>query len=320
MSTSKTVGIVGARGHTGAELIRLIARHPHLELAFVSSRELDGQKVSDHIPEFSGELRYENLSHEQVGGNGADAVILALPNGKAAELVAAIDAQAPDTVVVDLSADYRFDERWYYGLPELTRQKYAGQKRISNPGCYATAMQLAIAPLKDRLAGPPQCFGVSGYSGAGTTPSDKNNVELLRDNLMPYALTGHVHEREVSKQLDHPIEFMPHVAPHFRGLSITANLHLSIAFEREEVLARYHGRYADEPLVKLLDDAPWVSRIAGAHHVDIGGFTLSGDGKRLGVVATEDNLLKGAATQALQNLNLAFGLDEFTGIPMEHHA
>ena len=162
MSTSKTVGIVGARGHTGAELIRLIARHPHLELAFVSSRELDGQKVSDHIPEFSGELRYENLSHEQVGGKGADAVILALPNGKAAELVAAIDAQAPDTVVVDLSADYRFDERWYYGLPELTRQKYAEQKRISNPGCYATAMQLAIAPLKGRLAGPPQCFGVSG--------------------------------------------------------------------------------------------------------------------------------------------------------------
>ena len=126
MAIKKTVGIVGARGYTGAELIRLIARHPQLELAFVSSRELAGQPVSAHIAGFIGELRYENLSHEQVAGKGADAVILALPNGKAGEIVAALDAQAPATIVVDLSADYRFDEGWYYGLPELTRDGYAG--------------------------------------------------------------------------------------------------------------------------------------------------------------------------------------------------
>lgn len=317
MSTPKTVGIVGARGHTGAELIRLIARHPHLELAFVSSRELAGQKVSDHIDGFAGDLRYENLGHEQVGAKGADAVILALPNGKAAELVAAIDAQAPATVIVDLSADYRFDDRWYYGLPELTRQHYAGQTRISNPGCYATAMQLAIAPLQDRLAGPPQCFGVSGYSGAGTTPSDKNNTELLRDNLMPYALTDHMHEREVSRQLGVPVEFMPHVAPHFRGITMTVNLWLQQPAKVEEIRALYRERYADEPLVHVLDEAPWVSRIAGRHDVEIGGFTLAPGGKRLVVVATLDNLLKGAATQAMQNLNLAFGFDELESIPQE---
>jgi N-acetyl-gamma-glutamyl-phosphate reductase len=181
-------------------------------------------------------------------------------------------------------------------------------------------MQLAIAPMVNVLDGPVQCFGVSGYSGAGTSPSDKNNVALLRDNLMPYALAGHIHEREVPHQLQHPVEFMPHVAPHFRGISMTCNLHLSIAFDREEVLARYQQRYAHEPLVHVLDEAPWVSRIAGKHHVEIGGFTLSGDGKRLVVVATEDNLLKGAATQALQNLNLAFGLDELAGIPLEARA
>lgn len=316
MSITKTVGIVGARGHTGAELIRLIARHPHLELAFVSSRELDGQKVSGHIPEFAGDLRYENLSHEQVGGKGADAVILALPNGKAAGLVAAIDAQAPATVIVDLSADYRFDPHWYYGLPELTRQDYAGQTRISNPGCYATAMQLAIAPLRDRLAGPPQCFGVSGYSGAGTTPSDKNNTELLRDNLMPYALTDHMHEREVSRHLGVPVEFMPHVAPHFRGITMTVNLWLQQAMKIEDVRALYRARYEAEPLVRILDEAPWVSRIAGRHGVEIGGFTLAPGGKRLVVVATLDNLLKGAATQAMQNLNLAFGLEELEGVPL----
>ena len=317
MSTPKTVGIVGARGHTGAELIRLIARHPHLELAFVSSRELAGQKVSDHIDGFAGDLRYENLGHEQVGAKGVDAVILALPNGKAADLVASIDAQAPATVIVDLSADYRFDDRWYYGLPELTRQHYAGQTRISNPGCYATAMQLAIAPLQDRLAGPPQCFGVSGYSGAGTTPSDKNNTELLRDNLMPYALTDHMHEREVSRQLGVPVEFMPHVAPHFRGITMTVNLWLQQPAKVEEIRALYRERYADEPLVHVLDEAPWVSRIAGRHDVEIGGFTLAPGGKRLVVVATLDNLLKGAATQAMQNLNLAFGFDELESIPQE---
>ncbi|MFT3668088.1 MAG: N-acetyl-gamma-glutamyl-phosphate reductase [Pseudoxanthomonas sp.] len=317
MSTPKTVGIVGARGHTGAELIRLIARHPHLELAFVSSRELDGQKVSDHIEGFTGELRYENLSHEQVGVKGADAVILALPNGKAGDLVAALDAQAPDTVIVDLSADYRFDPHWYYGLPELTRQDYAGQTRISNPGCYATAMQLAIAPLLGRLAGPPQCFGVSGYSGAGTTPSDKNNTELLRDNLMPYALTDHMHEREVSRHLGVPVEFMPHVAPHFRGITMTVNLWLQQAAKLEEIRAFYRERYANEPLIRVLDEAPWVSRIAGRHGVEIGGFTLAPGGKRLVVVATLDNLLKGAATQAMQNLNLAFGFDELNSIPQE---
>ncbi|MCL6711351.1 N-acetyl-gamma-glutamyl-phosphate reductase [Pseudomonas sp. R2.Fl] len=317
----KTVGIVGARGHTGAELIKLIDRHPHLELAFVSSRELDGQKVSDHIAGFSGALRYESLSHEQVGGKGADAVILALPNGKAAELVAAIDAQAPATVVVDLSADYRFNSDWYYGLPELTRDTYAGQTRISNPGCYATAMQLAIAPVLDQLAGPPQCFGVSGYSGAGTTPSDKNNVELLRDNLMPYALADHMHEREVSRHLGVPVEFMPHVAPHFRGITMTVNLYLQQAIKPDDMRALYRQRYAGEPLIRVRDDAPWVSRIAGRHGVEIGGFTVAPGGKRMVVVATLDNLLKGAATQAMQNLNTAFGFDELESIPVDafHH-
>ena len=314
---SKTVGLVGARGHTGAELIRLIARHPQLELAFVSSRELAGQQVSAHIEGFAGELRYENLGHEQVAARGADVVILALPNGKAGDIVAALEAQAPDTLIVDLSADYRFDENWYYGLPALTRASYAGQKRISNPGCYATAMQLSIAPLLDRLAGPPQCFGVSGYSGAGTTPSDKNDTDKLRDNLMPYALADHMHEREVSRHLGVPVEFMPHVAPHFRGITMTVNLWLDAAMKVEDVRALYRSRYAGEPLIRILDEAPWVSRIAGKHGVEIGGFTVAPGGKRVVVVSTLDNLLKGAATQAMQNLNTAFGFDELASIPLE---
>lgn len=311
-----SVALVGARGHVGVELITLITRHPHFELAAVSSRELAGQRVDAHVSGYRGELCYGSYAHDALPDLGVDAVVLALPNGKAAICVDAFDAAGADPVIIDLSADYRFDDTWYYGLPELTRDRYRGQRRISNPGCYATAMQLAIAPMLDMLEGAVQCFGVSGYSGAGTTPSDKNDPDKLRDNLMPYALAGHVHEREATRQLGHPVEFMPHVAAHFRGLTITANLHLSQAVERDAVIARYRARYDDEPLVRLVDDAPWVSQIAGAQHVEIGGFTLSEDGRRLVLVATEDNLLKGAATQALQNLNRAFGFDEFEGIPL----
>ncbi len=310
-----TLGIVGARGHTGAELIKLVAAHPRLQLAFVSSRELDGKPLADHHPEYTGELHYENLDADAVAAKGVDAVILALPNGLAAPFVAAIQAARPETVIVDLSADYRFDGQWYYGLPELTRGRYQGQKHISNPGCYATAMQLAIHPLLDLLAGPPQCFGVSGYSGAGTSPSDKNNPELLADNLMPYSLTNHMHEREVSAQLGVPVEFMPHVAPHFRGITLTANLWLNRAQTREQIVERFKQAYAGEPLVEIVDEAPWVSHIAGRHGAQVGGFTLAPGNKRVVVVATLDNLLKGAATQAMQNLNLALGIDELTSIP-----
>jgi N-acetyl-gamma-glutamyl-phosphate reductase len=243
--------------------------------------------------------------------------VLALPNGMAAPYVEAIERIAPDAVIVDLSADHRFDDDWYYGLPELTRDRYAGQKRIANPGCYASAMQFAITPVRDLVEGPVQCFGVSGYSGAGTTPSDRNDVDKLRDNLMPYALVDHLHEREVSRQTGLAIEFMPHVAPHFRGLTVTANLHLGEPATIDAVRARYAGRYAGEPLLRIDDEAPWVSRIAGRHGAEVGGFTLSEDGRRLVVVSTLDNLLKGAATQAMQNLNLAFGFPETEGIPID---
>lgn len=317
MTTSKKrIGIVGARGYTGAELIRLVAAHPALELAYVSSRELNGQRVEEHVEGYRGDLRYSSPAHEELPALDADVVVLALPNGKASVCVEAFDAAGKGPVIVDLSADYRFDNSWYYGLPELTRDKWRGEKRISNPGCYATAIQLSIAPLKDLLAAPPVCFGVSGYSGAGTTPSDKNNPEKLRDNLIPYSLTGHMHEKEASRHLGIPVEFMPHVAPHFRGLTVTTNLYLSRALKREDVLARFQQAFEDEKLVRVLDEAPWVSRIAGKHHAEIGGFALSADGKRVVVVATLDNLLKGAATQAMQNINRAIGVDEYAAIPL----
>jgi N-acetyl-gamma-glutamyl-phosphate reductase len=119
----------------------------------------------------------------------------------------------------------------------------------------------------------------------------------------------------VSKQLSLPVEFMPHVAPHFRGITMTVNLWLSVPMSRDAVKALFDTRYADEPLVEVIDDAPWVSRIAGHHGAQIGAFTMAPGNGRVVVVATLDNLLKGAATQAMQNLNRALGFDELTSIP-----
>src|SRR3546814_5580106 len=126
-----------------------------------------------------------------------------------------------------------------------------------------TGVQTCALPIL--VEGPVQCFGVSGYAGAGTTPSDRNDTDKLRDNLMPYALVDHLHEREVSRQSGLAVEFMPHVAPHFRGLTVTANLHLREPTTIDAVRARYADRYADEPLLRVDDEAPWVSRIAARH-------------------------------------------------------
>jgi N-acetyl-gamma-glutamyl-phosphate reductase len=301
------VGLVGARGHVGAELIGLLERHPRLELAFACSRSLAGTAVRKG----SG-LRFENLAPDEVARRAADAVVLALPNGLAAEYVAAFDQSS--AAILDLSADHRFDDGWAYGLPERTRARIRGSQRVANPGCYATAAQLALAPVVAHLAAPPQVFGVSGYSGAGTTPSPRNDPEVLRDNLLAYAPIGHVHEREISRQLDTSVRFMPHVAAFFRGIMLTVSCELTRPQHSDALRERYTAFYADEPLVRVERDAPQVRDAVGDHRVHLGGFACADT--RYVVVATIDNLLKGAATQALQNLNLMLGLDELTGIEL----
>ncbi|MEM6640207.1 MAG: N-acetyl-gamma-glutamyl-phosphate reductase [Pseudomonadota bacterium] len=304
---SITVALVGARGHTGAELIALLADHPTFDLVLASSRALVGERVADHIGGFVGDLRFCEARPDEVASCGADAVVLALPNDLSGPFVAAL----PDAVIVDLSADHRFDDRWHYGLPELTRQDAGGRKRIANPGCYATAMQLALAPFRDVLKGTPQCFGVSGYSGAGTTPSDKNDPEKLADNVQPYAPFDHIHEREVSRHINHRVRFLPHVGAYFRGISMTVSATLS---ERVDANQRLDDAYANEPLVRISATPPWVSDNAGKHHASVGGVAQREN--ELTIYATLDNLLKGAATQAVQNLNLAFGIREHEGIPL----
>lgn len=291
----KTLGLVGVRGYVGQELAELVKKHGELDVRLAVSQR-DGRSPAD------------------VASEKLDAYALLLPNGASKPYVEAITAARPGSVIVDLSADHRFDPAWVYGQPERRREALRGATRIANPGCYATAVQLALAPLVPLLDGPASAFGVSGYSGAGTTPSPRNDPEQLKDQIVPYSLVGHVHEREVSTQLGTQVFFVPHVAPFFRGITVTISGALREPITRDAMVARYRDAYGAEPLVSLEEEVPTVRAIVGKHHVAIGGVSISGDGRHVVVVATIDNLLGGAATQALRNLNLALGFEERRGL------
>ncbi|KAL9055718.1 MAG: hypothetical protein Q9162_003354, partial [Coniocarpon cinnabarinum] len=297
-TTPSKVALVGARGYTGKALVDLLNRHPYMDLQHVSSRELAGQRLQGYEKR---EIIYENLTPDDVRGmaekGSVDVWVMALPNGVCKPFVDAIDetSKGREQVIVDLSADYRFDNSWTYGLPELVqRAQIAQAKRISNPGCYATAAQVGIAPMVSYLAGQPVVFGVSGYSGAGTKPSPKNDVNNLKDNIIAYSLTDHIHEREISTQLQTDVAFIPHVAVWFQGIHHTINLPLKQAMASRDIRNMYAERYAGERLIKVTGDSPSVKAIAGKHGIEVGGFGVHSGGKRVVVNATIDNLLKGA--------------------------
>ncbi len=305
MTTS--VALIGARGYVGAELLSLLAGHRGFDLAFASSRSLAQQPV----PGFDQTFR--TVTPESVADNPADVWVLALPNGLAPEWARAL---GEDAIIIDISADHRFDDGWVYGLPERNRGAILGARRVSNPGCYATGAQLGLGPLVDAgfVSAPPHVFGVSGYSGAGSTPSPKNDPVRLRDNLLPYALTNHTHEREISRHVGHEVFFSPHVAPFFRGITLTLSVPLVGGVAEADVVDAFQRAYAVEPLVDVVADVPEVRDAALHHGVRIGGISMDRDGRRVALVVTLDNLFKGAATQALQNLNLTCGYSELEGI------
>lgn len=326
-SSAKNVALIGARGYTGKELISLINAHPHLELKLVSSRELAGKKCGDYT---KSELHYSDLNAKNVGqyASDIDCWIMALPNKVCKPFVDELLALKKPVNIVDLSADYRFDSTWNYGLPELyetrSRIKVAakqGQNKsllVSNPGCYATGCQLGLYPLVKNglVGGQPTIFGISGYSGAGTTPSRKNDVQELKDNIMPYSLTGHIHEKEVSFHTKIPsgVAFIPHVASWFQGISLTLSVPLAKPMKSSEIKKLFVEQYDHEALVEVINDPPEVKDVSGRHIVEIGGFTMSSGVDRVVFVVTIDNLLKGAATQCMQNMNLVLGMSEYAGI------
>lgn len=281
------IALIGARGYTGQALIDLLNNHPKMDLRYISSRELAGQELPGYTKR---KIIYEDLSPEDIAqldkDNKVDCWVMALPNGVSRPYIEALDqvAQSSDhkSVIVDLSADHRFNDAWTYGLPELTkRSDICKSRRISNPGCYAIGAQLAIAPLLEHLEGQAVVFGVSGYSGAGTKPSPRNDVKLLTENLMPYSLTGHMHEKEITHNLGASVAFMPHVTSWFRGISLTVSIPLKKEMNSRDVRQLYQDHFAGEELVKVVGEAPLVRDISDKHHCELGGFAMDKAGKRV---------------------------------------
>jgi N-acetyl-gamma-glutamyl-phosphate reductase/acetylglutamate kinase len=347
-TAQKRLALIGARGYTGQTLTTLLSGHPFLNLTHVSSRQLAGHSLEGYT---KAPISYSNLSAEDVQrmekNSEVDAWVLALPNGAAKPFVDAIDRGATEraggsgngSVVVDLSADYRFEDGWTYGLPELySRDVVRGAKRIANPGCFATSSQLLIAPLLPFLSHPvwPSVFAMSGYSGGGTvtgtqqpdgrpTTVPKISPEGLGGGIRAYSLTDHIHEREAGVHLSRllpagmdgmKIAFVPSVAPWFSGIISVLSMPLNEQLSARELKGLYEKKYAEEKLVRLQKDAVEVKDVQDQHGWVVGGFQVHSEGDRAVVVGGLDNLLKGAATQCLQNLNLALGYDEYCGIPL----
>lgn len=310
------MALIGGRGYTGAALLELLIRHPQIELVAASSGSMSGQPIADVVADWPDPGQaFIDLKPESVADIDADVWVLALPNGASKPWVAAIEAAHPQALMLDLGADYRFDGDWVYGLTEWSRESLAGARRIANPGCYATGTLFGLLPIRRSLAGPPVAFGISGYSGAGRTPSPRNDPERLKDNLIPYGLTGHVHEQEVSAHLGRPVRFHPHVAPFFRGISLTLSVLLTEPLSPAELQGVFAERLEGEALIRVGAEIPEIRDVAATPNLAIGGFAVDArDSLRVTFVVVLDNLLKGAASQALQNINLALGLDELTGI------
>lgn len=308
-------GVVGARGYVGAELAKLIDVHPELELAYVASGASAGKPVCEIAPGVASTLTVVAPNPDEAAASDLDVCFLSAPNGASAPYVEAFARTAPGTVLIDISADHRFDDDWAYGLPELHRETLRGAKRIANPGCFATAVQLAIAPFANLLSGPAAAFGVSGYSGAGSTPSPRNDVERLHDSIMPYAPAGHGHEAEIRRHLGgRAVNFSPHVAGFFRGIDATVQLGLAEALSQDDAQARLVDAYAGEQFIEVIEASPEIAAIRDKPGAILGGVVAVPEERRLVLACAIDNLLKGAASQAVQNANLALGLAETAGL------
>ena len=310
------VGLVGGRGFVGAELLGLFGARKDISVSWLTSTTAAGRPVAERITHAPPGLVFSSPNPEERLREPIDVLVLALPNGETGPWLKALAESegASRILVLDLGADHRGAVDFVYGLPARRRDEIRNARRIANPGCYATAIEIALDPLVPWLEGTAYAFGVSGYSGAGTTPSPRNDPERLRDNVSPYCLVDHVHEREVAHELEHPVRLLPHVAPFFRGISVTLTGSFDRVVTRRDVVDRMGLRWAYEPLVSVKDEAPQVRDNRGRHDVHVGGVEVGRDGRSFSLVATVDNLLGGAATTALRNMNLATGRAELEGI------
>jgi N-acetyl-gamma-glutamyl-phosphate reductase len=328
-----SVSVFGSAGFTGALAARLVLRHPSLELRAVTARSDVGRRLDDLYPHHRVPLELEELDLDRHAD--VDAAIVAYPHGAAAPLVAELRARG--VRVVDLSADFRLHdaaeyERWYcsheapgllseavYGLPELYREQIRGAGLVANPGCYPTASLLALAPLaRARLIEDVIIDAKSGVSGAGRAATDKTHFVTVDENLNAYGVPGHRHIPEIEQELaalgaDVTITFVPHLVPLDQGELVSCYVTPSSVVDLGSLEALYADAYAGEPFVELAARPPGVRDV---RETNICRISVHRDERagRVIVFAAIDNLWKGAASQAVQNLNLMLGLPEDEGI------
>jgi len=340
-----SVGIVGGTGYTGVELLRLLLRHPDVQVSVLTSRTEAGKRVDDMFPSLRGytDLQFSDLDMNVL--KHCDVVFFATPHGvamkHAAELVAA------NTKVIDLAADFRLQnlqqfEKWYglehscpdiltesvYGLTELNREKIKQAKVVGNPGCYPTTVQLGLAPLfksGQELVKPASIIidAKSGVSGAGRKASLGMIYSENADNFKAYGVAGHRHHPEIVEALENisgqsgvfdQILFIPHLVPIIRGMFSTIYVDLTEQGQNTDLQSLYEIFYADEQFVDVMpsNSSPETRSVRGANQLRIGLYKPQPT--KLVILVVQDNLVKGAAGQAVQNMNLMFGCAENAGL------
>ena len=338
------VSIVGATGYVGLELVRLLSRHPQVELVYLSSQSYEGQDIAELYPSLKGTLSHKLVALDvEKFAEDSDVVFTSLPHGASDVVIPAL--YEAGVKVIDMSGDFRYDdvkvyEKWYgtthsrpdlldvsvYGLPERHRDAIKAAGLVGNPGCYTTCSILAAAPLLD--AGLVEHKNIiidakSGVTGAGAKPSQTSHFCEVDESMKAYNVAKHRHTSEIEQELskaagdDILVSFTPHLAPIKRGILATVYLNLKDGVTAADVAAAYEKAYADEPFVTVMEAGklPEIKHVVGSNRCAI-GFVVDERLQRVVVCSVIDNLIKGAAGQAIQNMNLMFGLPETEGLPM----
>ena len=337
------VGIVGATGYGGEELIRLLLSHPQVKITALAAK-MDGKvaKISDIFPALEGkiDITCADLNVEEMVER-ADFLFLALPHQVSLKLVPQFLKSGKK--VIDFSADYRFDDsevyqKWYgvrhtskellkeavYGLPELYRDEIRKARLVANPGCYPTSVILGAAPLLSKGLVDTESIiadSKSGVSGAGRWPGEGFNFCEIEENFKAYKIASHRHQPEMEQELSKlakkeiKISFTPHLVPMKRGILTTLYLDLKKGMTTEEVLRIFQDFYKDEPFIKVLESGrlPEVKNVCGTNFCHI-GCKVDERTKRVIVISAIDNLVKGASGQAVQNMNIICGFNEKEGL------
>ena len=352
MANQISVGIVGGTGYTGVELLRILSRHPLVIVKYLTSRSEAGKSVSEIFPSLRGvcDLAFCDMTDETMAmmARDCDVVFFATPHGVAMAHTPALVAQG--VKVIDLGADFRLQsldefEQWYgmahtcpdilkdsvYGLTEVTRAKVATAKVIANPGCYPTTAILGLKPIIDTENMQQQALvdgriiidAKSGISGAGRQGKLAISYAETADNFSAYGVAGHRHSPEIAQgvqavlgaDFDHQIRFVPHLVPMIRGMFSTIHVPLSHAGEQVDWQAAFESVYADEYFIDVLPKGvlPDTRSVKASNKLRI---AIHQQADMLTVLVVQDNLVKGAAGQAVQNMNVMFGFDETIGLTL----